>query len=66
MTSKEFIIWLKGFIAASNLNNISPKQYEMLEIIINNLNTVNDGPPADTVWTSTNTSHNKNTKILND
>ena len=31
MNSKEFVIWLKGFIAASNNYNITPKQYDELK-----------------------------------
>jgi len=28
MTSREFVIWLKGFIQASNKYNITPKQWD--------------------------------------
>jgi DNA-binding PadR family transcriptional regulator len=39
MTSKEFIIWLKGFIAGSNNYNLTPSGWEALK---NNLEKVND------------------------
>ena len=28
MTSREFVIWLKGFAAAANSYNITPKQWD--------------------------------------
>lgn len=28
MTSKEFVIWLKGFVAASSNYNVTPKQWD--------------------------------------
>ena len=31
MTSKEFVIWLRGFIAASNNYNITPAQFDELK-----------------------------------
>lgn len=39
MTSREFIIWLKGFIAGSNSYNLTPAGWEALK---NNLELVND------------------------
>ena len=30
MTSKEFVIWLKGFAAASNNYSITPKQWDFI------------------------------------
>lgn len=39
MTSKEFILWLKGFIAGSNNYNLTPQGWETLKA---NLETVND------------------------
>jgi DNA-binding PadR family transcriptional regulator len=39
MTSKEFVIWLKGFIAGSNNYNLTPQGWEALK---NNLEKVND------------------------
>jgi hypothetical protein len=31
MNSKEFVIWLKGFVAASNNYNITPAQFDELK-----------------------------------
>jgi len=39
MTSREFIIWLKGFIAGSNNYNLTPAGWETLK---SNLEQVND------------------------
>ena len=39
MTSNEFVIWLKGFIAGSNNYNLTPQGWEALK---NNLEKVND------------------------
>jgi hypothetical protein len=39
MTSKEFIIWLKGFIAGSNNYNLTPSGWEALK---RNLELVDD------------------------
>jgi hypothetical protein len=39
MTSREFIIWLKGFIAGSNNYNLTPSGWETLK---SNLEQVND------------------------
>jgi hypothetical protein len=39
MTSKEFVIWLKGFAAASNNYSITPKQWDDLK---DKLGEVND------------------------
>jgi hypothetical protein len=43
MTSREFIIWLKGFIAGSNNYNLTPSGWETLK---SNLEQVNDGIDA--------------------
>jgi hypothetical protein len=45
MTSKEFIIWLKGFIAGSNNYNLTPSGWEALK---SNLEQVDDNkiPPC--------------------
>jgi hypothetical protein len=43
MTSEEFIIWLKGFIAGSNNYNLTPQGWEALK---SNLEEVNDGIDA--------------------
>jgi hypothetical protein len=39
MTSREFVIWLKGFISASNHYNLTPKAWDELK---QQLNTVTD------------------------
>jgi len=39
MTSNEFVIWLKGFIAGSNNYNLTPQGWEALK---NNLEKVNN------------------------
>lgn len=39
MTSKEFVIWLKGFVAGSNNYNLTPSGWEALK---NNLEQVED------------------------
>jgi hypothetical protein len=50
MTSKEFVIWLKGFVAAANEYNITPKQYDA---IVEKLKEVNDnGPQWNSTWVS--------------
>lgn len=41
MTSKEFVIWLKGFVSAANEYNITPKQFEA---ITEQLEKVSDDP----------------------
>lgn len=42
MTSKEFVIWLKGFVAATHNYNVSPKQWDELKDV---LGTVDDSIP---------------------
>jgi hypothetical protein len=39
MTSRDFVIWLKGFSKASNSYNITPKQWDDIQ---DQLNEVND------------------------
>lgn len=80
MTSKEFIIWLKGFSKAANEYNITPKQWET---ILEELNKVQDGvslqdytkpyieptsiPKPIKIWYSTDTnSVPKDKTLLND
>jgi hypothetical protein len=38
MSSKEFVIWLKGFIAASNNYNVTPKQFDELKDTLSKVN----------------------------
>ena len=45
MTSKEFVIWLKGFSKAANEYNITPKQWDA---IVEELYRVQDGDDKDT------------------
>jgi hypothetical protein len=47
MTSKEFVIWLKGFVAAANSYNITPQQFH---IIMEELNKIEDN---NAIWTTT-------------
>ena len=44
MTSRDFVIWLKGFVAASHNYNVTPKQWDELK---EQLSTVND---KDSFW----------------
>lgn len=57
MTSKEFVIWLKGFTEGVHEFNVTPKQWELLK---NKLEEVNDHPYSISVGTggfgTTNTS----------
>ena len=48
MTSKEFIIWLKGFTEGIHDFNITPKQWELLK---SKLEEVNDHPYSISVGT---------------
>jgi len=41
MTSREFVIWLEGFVAAANSYNITPKQWDEIK---EKLQTINDIP----------------------
>lgn len=41
MTSKEFVIWLKGFTEGVHEYNVTPKQWDILK---EKLETVNDEP----------------------
>ena len=48
MTSKEFIIWLKGFTEGVHEFNVTPKQWELLK---SKLEEVNDHPYSISVGT---------------
>lgn len=52
MTSKEFVIWLKGFTDGVHEFNITPKQWDYLK---EKLAEVNDGTPIGTGWGTPNT-----------
>lgn len=41
MTSKEFVIWFKGFVQAANTYNITPNQWDA---VCDQLAKVNDAP----------------------
>lgn len=43
MNSKEFVIWLKGFVAAANEYNITPKQFEQIVHQLENVSDVSTG-----------------------
>jgi hypothetical protein len=71
MTSKEFVIWLKGFTQGVHDFNITPKQWDILkekltEVSDESHNTVayysKDGRP--TWYTTTNSTNDK--ELLND
>ncbi len=38
MTPNEFVIWLKGFIQASNKYNVTPKQWDDIKDQLNKVN----------------------------
>jgi hypothetical protein len=48
MTSKEFVIWLKGFTEGVHEFNVTPKQWELLK---SKLEEVNDHPYSISVGT---------------
>jgi hypothetical protein len=52
MTSKEFVIWLKGFTEGVHEFAITPKQWDYLK---EKLAEVNDGTPIGTGWGTPNT-----------
>jgi hypothetical protein len=45
MTSKEFVIWLQGFVAASHKYNITPAQWDEIK---DKLETIVDTPNEST------------------
>lgn len=57
MTSKEFVIWLKGFVAGSNNYNLTPKGWDEVRekldsVVDNNPVTFNFGPTSTSTATS--------------
>lgn len=50
MTEKEFITWLKGFIAAANPYNVTPAQWD---IIKEKLAQIHSDSPTPTYWQHT-------------
>ena len=65
MTPNEFVIWFKGFVAAANTFNITPKQWD---IICEYLEKVNDTSIKGSRYTLDNSNWNINTtqNIKND
>lgn len=53
MTSKEFVIWMKGFSKAANAYNVTPAQWES---IVEELNKVEDNCDPIFTFGSTSTS----------
>lgn len=74
MTSKEFVIWLKGFVAASSTYNVTPKQWDDIKDKLEEVN--DDTLPTFQVfpytqvkgvnYNSTFTSEIKNKELLKD
>jgi hypothetical protein len=74
MTSKEFVIWLKGFATASNNYSITPKQWDDLKDKLGEVN--DDSLPTLQIfpytqvkginYTSTFTSEIKDKELLKD
>jgi hypothetical protein len=70
MTSSEFVIWLKGFVVASNNYNLTPSAWDELKI---KLNEVKDNKPIfnsitkDTngIWQFTNNTINNDEGTIN-
>ena len=53
MTSKEFVIWLKGFVAGSNNYNLTPKGWDEVR---EKLNSVTDTNQVSLTFGATSTS----------
>jgi hypothetical protein len=47
MTSSEFIIWLKGFTEACNDFTPTPKQWDRIKEVLNEVQDYNDNPGID-------------------
>lgn len=47
MTSKEFVIWLKGFTEACNDFTATPKQWDRIKEVLNEVEDYNDNPGLD-------------------
>ena len=43
MTSNEFILWLKGFVQATNPYDITPKQWDNIKTQLDKVNKPNTG-----------------------
>ena len=47
MTSSEFIVWLKGFTEACNDFTPTPKQWDRIKEVLNEVQDYNDNPGLD-------------------
>ena len=47
MTSKEFVIWLKGFTEACNDFTATPKQWDRIKEVLNEVQDYDDHPGLD-------------------
>lgn len=47
MTSKEFVIWLKGFTEACNDYTATPKQWDRIKEVLNEVEEFDDDPGLD-------------------
>lgn len=61
MTESQFVIWLRGFAAAANPYNLTPKQWEE---VVAKLSQVRSSQEESQRWVSTSTAGNKT--LLND
>jgi hypothetical protein len=43
MTSREFVIWLKGFVAGSNHYNLTPAGWDELKLQLDKINDIPTG-----------------------
>jgi hypothetical protein len=61
MTSRDFVIWLKGFATAANSYNITPKQWDEIK---DKLDEVEDTPQIKITPTCIQTPPPKDSKIF--
>lgn len=47
MTSAEFVVWMKGFMAACNEFTATPKQWDKIKEVLENVQDYNDNPGLD-------------------
>lgn len=47
MTSAEFVVWMKGFMAACNDFTATPKQWDKIKEVLENVQDYNDNPGLD-------------------
>lgn len=53
MTSKEFVIWLKGFTEGVHEFNITPKQWDILKDKLAEVSDLSNTRSIPSIWTST-------------